>query len=150
MNNLSDKQFEHILAIEDTKGQRIITLNQKMYSLGRGAKNSIVIFDRQVSRTHATIIQKDRPGSKDCTFWIYDGDLQGKRSTNGLIINKKRQLSHQLKVGDLIFLGDNSKLKYYQFSTKTVQLLRSAKKLGNSIISTILIEKQDAKQTVVL
>ncbi|MDJ0726554.1 MAG: FHA domain-containing protein [Prochloraceae cyanobacterium] len=147
--NGSDKQFEHILAIEDRKGQRIITLNQKMYSLGRSTKNSIVIFDRQVSRTHATII-KQQKGNRNCTFWIYDGNLQGKRSTNGIVINKKRLLSHQLQVGDLIMLGDNTVLKYYQFSTKTVQLLRSAKKLGNSTISTILMSKQEIKQTVVL
>jgi len=149
MNSLH-KQFEHILAIEDSKGQRIITLNQEIYSLGRSSKNSIVIFDRQVSRYHATIVKKEATEREDLSFWIYDGDLKGKRSTNGLIINKQRHLSHQLKVGDLIMLGDNVKLKYYQFSTKTVQLLNSAKSLGNSVISKILTEKPNSKQTVVL
>lgn len=148
--DLQDKQFEHILAIEDKKGQRIITLKGDSYTLGRSSKNSIVIFDRQVSRCHATIVKQKKQGNDEYVFWIYDGDLKGKKSTNGLVINKRRKASHQLKVGDLILLGDNTKLKYYQFSTKTVQLLQSARKLGTSIISTILIEKHSAKKTVVL
>ena len=54
------QEFRHILVIEDRKGRRIISLEDNNYTLGRDSNNPIVIYDYQVSRTHATLEKKRR------------------------------------------------------------------------------------------
>ena len=138
--------MEYILEIKTPKINRFFILRGEYYTLGRSSKNSIVIKDRQVSRYHARIIRQEQQNQnydnsfsfsltnhkvkldKYC-FSIYDGDRQGKGSSNGLIINGKSCLSSLLKVGDIIQLGDRVKLKYYQLSAQSAQLMAGYKKL---------------------
>jgi len=56
------------------------------------------------------------PETASYSFRIIDGDLQGKRSTNGLIINGCRCFSHDLKHGDIIVFGGDVKARYYAIS----------------------------------
>lgn len=130
--------FHHILKIEAPLGQSIIDLDRNYYTLGRGSKNSIIIQDKEVSRCHATIVRQknDRFNNKNI-FWIYDGNLKGKRSTNGLIINDEYCLKHLLKPKDLIFLGKNVKLTYHQLSLKTFKLLKSLEGRTNLVNSDV-------------
>lgn len=109
--------FRHILVIEDQKARRIVALEEQSYSLGRESINDIVIYERVVSRHHATIIRvKKYPNEEHYSYRIIDGDLEGNRSTNGLIINGRGCESHDLKHGDIILLGGQAKASYYIIS----------------------------------
>jgi diguanylate cyclase (GGDEF)-like protein len=115
MNNLPP--FRHILVIEDQKARRIVALEEKSYSLGRDSTNDIVIYERVVSRHHATLLQVKKGPNEDKYFYkIIDGDLEGNPSTNGLIVNGKSCKSHDLKHGDIILFGGKAKSSYYIIS----------------------------------
>lgn len=116
MSNLPE--FRHIFVIEDQKARRIVALDEPTYSIGRESSNDIVIYDQVVSRHHATLIRiKPSPKNDSYSYRILDGDLEGNRSTNGLIINGQSSESHDLKHGDVILFGSQSKASYYIVST---------------------------------
>lgn len=116
MNTLSS--FRHILVIEDQKARRIVALEEAAYSVGRESSNDIVIYEQVVSRRHATIVRvRLTPRLDSYSYRIIDGDLEGNRSTNGLIINGKLQESHNLKHGDVVVFGPQAKVSYYIIST---------------------------------
>lgn len=110
--------FRHILVIEDQKARRIVALDEATYALGRESTNDIVIYDQVVSRRHATLVRiRPTPRLDHYAYRIIDGDLEGNRSTNGLLINGRNCQSHNLKHGDVIFLGAEAKVSYYILST---------------------------------
>ncbi len=116
MDNLSS--FRHILVIEDQKARRIVALEQATYSVGRESSNDIVIYEEVVSRRHATIVRvRLSPRLDSYSYRIIDGDLEGNRSTNGLLINGKLKESHNLKHGDVVIFGPQAKVSYYIIST---------------------------------
>ncbi|MEA5509244.1 EAL domain-containing protein [Crocosphaera sp. UHCC 0190] len=116
MNTLSS--FRHILVIEDQKARRIIALEEPTYTIGRESNNDIVIYERVVSRHHATLVRiKPTPRLDHYSYRILDGDLEGNRSTNGLLINGKINESHNLKHGDVVIFGPKAKASYYIIST---------------------------------
>ena len=116
MDNLSS--FRHILVIEDQKARRIVALEQATYSVGRESSIDIVIYEQVVSRRHATIVRvRLSPRLDTYSYRIIDGDLEGNRSTNGLLINGKLQQSHNLKHGDVVIFGPKAKVSYYIIST---------------------------------
>lgn len=144
------QQFEHILVVQDCKDRRMITLKKNIYTLGRASKNGIVIYDRQVSRCHATLVRKQDMGTKKYSFWLIDGDLKGKRSTNGLLINNKQCLSRKLKIGDVIALGDATTLNYYKFSRLALQkLLKPGQILNQALLEKMLFNNDENKKTIV-
>jgi diguanylate cyclase (GGDEF)-like protein len=110
--------FRHILVIEDRKARRIVALEQPTYSMGREPSNDIVIYDRIVSRHHATLlrIKKSPRHDSDYFYRIIDGDLEGHKSTNGIVVNGTGCDSHNLKHGDVIVLGNEAKVSYYILS----------------------------------
>ncbi|MDJ0600694.1 MAG: EAL domain-containing protein [Crocosphaera sp.] len=110
--------FRHILVIEDQKARRIVALEEATYSVGRESSNDIVIYEQVVSRRHATIVRvKLTPRLDSYSYRIIDGDLEGHRSTNGLLINGKLKESHNLKHGDVVIFGPQAKVSYYIIST---------------------------------
>lgn len=114
----NESEFRHILVIEDQKARRIISLEEPTYSIGRESSNDIIIYDQVVSRYHATLIRiKPSPKLDSYSYRILDGDLDGNRSRNGLMINGKNVESHELKHGDVVFFGSQSKASYYIVST---------------------------------
>jgi diguanylate cyclase (GGDEF)-like protein len=116
MTNLPE--FRHIFVIEDQKARRIISLDEPTYSIGRESSNDIVIYDQVVSRHHATLIRiKPTSQNEGYSYRILDGDLEGNRSTNGLLINGQDSESHDLQHGDVILFGSQSKASYYIVST---------------------------------
>jgi diguanylate cyclase (GGDEF)-like protein len=113
----SPQPFSHILVIEDRKARRIVALEQPTYSIGRESSSDLVIYDRVVSRHHATLLRIKKSPRHDSYFYrIIDGDLEGNKSTNGIIINGRRSESHNLKHGDVIILGNQARLSYYILS----------------------------------
>lgn len=110
--------FRHILVIEDQKARRIIALEESTYAVGRESTNDIVIYDRVVSRHHATLLRvRISPKLDNYSYRVIDGDLQGNRSTNGIIINGRPKKTHDLKHGDVILFGSDSKASYFIIST---------------------------------
>ena len=107
------QQINHLLVIEDKQGKRIIGLEATTYSVGRDSTNSIVLYSHLVSRQHAILLRVTTPETTTYLFRMIDGNLQGKRSTNGLIINGLRCFSHDLKHGDVIVFGGDVRARYY-------------------------------------
>ncbi|MGK7875575.1 MAG: PAS domain S-box protein [Xenococcaceae cyanobacterium] len=144
MNN--SQQFRHILLIEDTQGRRTIFLEDSTYSIGRASNNSIVISDRQVSRNHAVLLQtKDYKNARNA-YWIIDGDFKGNRSSNGITINGRTCSSRQLKDGDLIEFGTQTKAKYYIKSNSSDLDLCQKQSITNERYRKTLFSNKDFKQ----
>jgi signal transduction histidine kinase/pSer/pThr/pTyr-binding forkhead associated (FHA) protein len=110
------QQLRHLLVIDDAAGRRPVQLEAATYSIGRDATNSIVLHSKMVSRQHAILLRVTAPDSPNFLFRIIDGDLQGKRSTNGILVNGHRCFSHDLKQGDTIVFGGDVKARYYAVS----------------------------------
>ncbi len=100
-------RVHHVLVIEDPSFYREINLDAATYSLGRHSSNDIVLSCQKTSRNHATLLRRTDIKTNRYAYWILDGDLQGNRSRNGIYINGKKTLVHELKHGDVIqFSGD--------------------------------------------
>jgi diguanylate cyclase (GGDEF)-like protein/PAS domain S-box-containing protein len=121
MSNARD--VRHILVVEDQKSKRIVALRENSYTLGRDPASSIVIYDRQVSRHHATLLRVTDYQNHQDFYRVIDGNLQGKRSTNGILINGKYSLSHELRSGDTIRFGSKAKASYQVVSAAEIELL---------------------------
>jgi diguanylate cyclase (GGDEF)-like protein len=110
-------QFRHVLVIEDRKVRRIISLEEQTYSIGRESTNDIMIYDPVVSRQHARLLKiKKNPNGEHYCYRIVDGDHEGNRSTNGLLINSHFYESYDLKHGDIISFGGQARASYYILS----------------------------------
>ncbi|ELS00027.1 EAL domain-containing protein [Gloeocapsa sp. PCC 73106] len=117
MNYLSRKPRYLVVLTEEPGQKREFYLENQVYSVGRHSRNDIVLYSECVSRHHATFLKvKYNHVEQDEVFWIIDGDLKGNRSTNGLIVNEKRCLSHELKHGDIITLANQVTIQYYQIN----------------------------------
>ena len=103
----------HLLVLEEDNFKRAICLEDSTYSIGRSANNSVVISSQDVSRYHTTIIRRTHIKTSSVSFWILDGDLQGNRSTNGILVNQKKCLVHELKHKDRIDFSPKVKAYYY-------------------------------------
>lgn len=107
------QSYRHVLVVDDFDGRRTINLDAATYSIGRDLTNSIVLNSKMVSRQHAILLRVTVPDTSTHMFRIIDGDLQGKRSTNGLVVNGRKLFSHDLKHGDQLQFGSDVKAKYY-------------------------------------
>ena len=100
-------RIHHVLVMEDPSFQREINLDAATYSIGRHSSNDIVLSCQKTSRNHATLLRRTDVKTNKFSYWVLDGDLQGNRSRNGIYINGKKTLVHELKHGDAIqFSGD--------------------------------------------
>ncbi len=119
-NTLAEaKQLYHFLIVEDPKGVRRILLNSSTYSLGRNPSNGIVLRSHLVSRQHALLLRVPMPDLTQHLFRIIDGNLQGKRSTNGILINGVRKFSHILNHNDEIVFSRDTRAMYIMVSDPT-------------------------------
>jgi diguanylate cyclase (GGDEF)-like protein len=105
-------QVYHYLVIEDAEGQFKFPLNSTTYSIGRNPTNGIVLRSNLVSRQHAIFLRLPIPKASTFVFRIIDGNLQGKRSTNGIFINGERRTSHILAHGDEIVFSSDTRACY--------------------------------------
>ncbi|WP_225882668.1 EAL domain-containing protein [Thalassoporum mexicanum] len=112
-------QILHFLVVEDVNGKRQIELDAKTYSIGRYPTNGIVLNSELVSRQHAILLRVPIPKTSSYLFRIIDGNLQGKRSTNGILINGDRRFSHILNHGDEVIFSSDTRAVYLQRVTQT-------------------------------
>ena len=103
----------HLLVVEGQNFKRSIYLEDPTYSIGRSSSNTVVISSQDISRYHATLIRRTHIKNNNVSFWILDGDLQGNRSTNGILVNQKKCLVHELKPKDRIDFSQNVRAYYY-------------------------------------
>jgi len=117
MNNLND--FCHMLVVEDGTTIKTYYLEKEAYTIGRDPINELVINDSKVSRHHAIINKKSEPNENNC-YVIKDGDLQGNKSKNGLVVNGKLKDEHELKHGDLLRFSSQATASYYIVSNISI------------------------------
>jgi len=102
----------HILIIEQPSFSKTVILEEANYSLGRHSSNDIIIAAHKVSRHHATLLRRTDTKTNQYSYWILDGDLEGNRSRNGIFVNNKKCLVHELKHGDIIKFSADIKANY--------------------------------------
>ncbi len=107
----SSPQTWHVLVIDDEQGRRAVALSAATYSIGRDPSNAIVIHSAAVSRQHALLLRLPQKNG-GYAYRLLDGNIEGKRSTNGISVNGQKCLSWDLKDGDQILLGDQVRLQY--------------------------------------
>ncbi len=133
----------HILVIEDTKFRQTISLEKKVYSIGRHKNNIIMICDDKASRFHATLMRRYREDNQNYSYWIVDGDMQGNKSLNGIYVNGEKCLVKELKNGDLINFGCQVNATYHALNNWSdtvidIQTLKSDIVEQNSVNSLSL------------
>lgn len=112
----TQRQTYHILAIELNNTKQLISLEDATYTIGRHKANAIVLDNQTVSRNHAFLLRICDAQTHQQSFRIIDGDLNGKRSHNGLWINGKRCFIHDLNDHDVISFGENIHATYISTS----------------------------------
>lgn len=113
-------KFKHILVVEELDTQRFFTLESEVYSIGRHSTSNIKLNSPPVSRHHATLIRDDL-GDNEYAYTLIDGDFNGNRSQNGILVNGKKIIRRRLKDGDVIlFGGEEIKGVYYLDSAEEV------------------------------
>ena len=110
--NMDLEQIHHILVVEDPSFIREIQLDAATYSIGRHSSNDIVLSCQKTSRNHATLLRRTDAKTNQCSYWILDGDLQGNRSRNGIYINGKKGLVHELQSGDVVHFSGDAAVRY--------------------------------------
>lgn len=110
-DNAYSRQGRPFLVIEDDQGKRDLILERDQYRLGRDPKSDICLHSQFASRQHA-IITKIFQGDGSYTYQITDGDLDGKASTNGLLINGQKYRTWALKPEDVIVFGPRVRATY--------------------------------------
>ncbi len=103
----------HLLVVKEGDHQQTIVLEAATYSVGRHPANSIVLNAGTVSRQHALLLRIHEPKTGNHFFRIIDGNIQGRRSRNGLWINGKRRFSHDLKDQEVIAFGEDIEATYH-------------------------------------
>ncbi|VEP14919.1 Diguanylate cyclase/phosphodiesterase with PAS/PAC sensor(S) [Hyella patelloides LEGE 07179] len=129
----------HILTIEEPSFRKTVILEEATYSLGRHSNNDIILAVQKVSRHHATLLRRTDVKTNKYSYWILDGDLQGNRSRNGIYINGRQCLVHELKHGDVIKFSREIQAKYQILSD-----VAQTKIKDESFVSTVEVEVEVA------
>ena len=113
----------HILIIEDDQGRKEFTLENSLYSIGRDRECDIHLVSQFVSRRHATLVKLPRDDKNDKRYYyrIVDGDVKGKPSSNGLMINGRKIPAHDLKNEDEVVFGPQVRAIYYLLQRDATQ-----------------------------
>ncbi len=106
------QKYHHLLIIEDDNGRKEFPLKEEVYSIGRDPKSDIRLHSQFVSRRHATLVRRHREDDS-LYYQIIDGNLKGKASVNGLLINGRKLQAHDLQDEDEVVFGPQVSAKYY-------------------------------------
>ncbi|NJP10898.1 MAG: tetratricopeptide repeat protein [Leptolyngbyaceae cyanobacterium RU_5_1] len=104
--------------IEDDWGRREILLEQDQYVVGRDPKSDICLHSQFVSRQHAVLIKIVKPNGRSI-YQIIDGNLDGKLSTNGLLVNGQKCRMIDLQAEDVIVFGPRVRAVYHLLPPST-------------------------------
>lgn len=107
-----------ILIVEDSQGRREICLDNSVYSIGRDPKCDIRLASQFVSRHHATLVLLPKD-EKKTLYRIVDGNLKGKPSANGMLVNGRKIQSHDLVNEDELVFGPQARAIFYQLARDT-------------------------------
>lgn len=99
------------LVVEDDSGRRELVLVADQYTIGRDPKSDICLNSQYASRYHAVLLRLNQPDGS-YTYQIRDGAATGKSSTNGILVNGRKQLLWELKTGDTIVFGPQVRATY--------------------------------------
>ncbi len=110
--------LSNILIVEDSQGRREIVLDSSVYSIGRDPTCDVCLASQFVSRHHATLVQLPRD-DKTYDYRIVDGNLEGKSSANGVLVNGRKLQAHDLKNEDEIVFGPQARAIYYRLNRDT-------------------------------
>lgn len=140
----SESKLSSILIVEDSQGRREIALDGSVYSIGRDPKCDIRLSSQFVSRHHATLVQLPKD---DETYYyrIVDGNLKGKPSANGMLINGRKLQAHDLKNEDEIVFGPQARAIYYQLKRDTISTV-PPDEFDITLISPNMVE-EDSEDT---
>ncbi|OLT67806.1 phosphopeptide-binding protein [Moorena producens 3L] len=108
----TQSDHNHLLIIEDDKGSKQIPLEEEVYSIGRDPESDIRLFSKFVSRRHATLVRRRRSDGSPY-YRIFDGNLKGKASSNGILINGRKLQAHDLEDEDEVIFAPKVSAKYY-------------------------------------
>ena len=100
-----------LLVVEDDRGCREIILERERYQLGRDPAVDICLNSKFVSRHHAVLTRTMHPDGA-VGYKIMDGDLNGKASTNGILINAQKYRAAELCPEDVIIFGPGIRATY--------------------------------------
>ncbi len=114
---LENEKNSHLLIIEEPGFRKTITLDKASYTVGRHSDNDIVFASQKTSRYHATCVRRTDIKTNSFSYWILDGNLKGSRSRNGIFVNGKKCLVHELKHGDIIKFSNDVKARYHIVSS---------------------------------
>jgi pSer/pThr/pTyr-binding forkhead associated (FHA) protein len=116
---MSASHPNHLIIIEDNKGRREHSLEGEIHSIGRDPTCDIQLISQFVSRHHATLVRMvDDHGSY--YYRIVDGNGKGKASSNGLLINGKKLVAHDLENQDKVVFGPDVQAIYYMLKRENV------------------------------
>jgi hypothetical protein len=104
-------QGQPFLVIEDDWGRREVFLERLQYVIGRDPKSDICLHSQFASRHHAVVTKVFNPDGSSC-YQIVDGDLNGKPSTNGLLVNGKKFQIWEMEPEDVIVFGPRLRAIY--------------------------------------
>jgi tetratricopeptide (TPR) repeat protein len=96
------------LLLEDETDCRLIQLVSEEYTIGRDLQNTICLRSQFSSRFHA-VIRRLKTENGEVVFEIQDGGLNGKGSTNGILVNGKPVNRAFLNHQDVIVFGPRAK-----------------------------------------
>jgi tetratricopeptide (TPR) repeat protein len=105
-------QGQPLLVVEDDWGKRDVILEKDQYCIGRDLKSDICLHSQFASRHHA-VLQKVQQDDSTWRYQITDGDLSGKPSTNGLLINGQKTQKRELKPEDEIVFGPHVRATFH-------------------------------------
>jgi diguanylate cyclase (GGDEF)-like protein/PAS domain S-box-containing protein len=150
---IQNPECYHLIELDYEGKNELVLLENSTYSIGRDPSNDIVIDSIAVSRQHAILLRISIDQSENHIFRIVDGDLKGKRSTNGIHINGRQQKSYILKHGDFIDFGKGIKATYYNFhaqpgltSTEAIKLILSSTNTDNpEIFETVILDQGESE-----
>jgi Ca-activated chloride channel family protein len=125
---------KHILIIEDDKGRREFILTESVYSIGRNPHCDIRLLSQFVAPNHAMLIRQVRDDGS-YFYQIVDGDVKGKPSANGLLINGRKINAHYLENQDQIIFGPQVSATYYTTDTR-VPVPSKTPKLGGLYVQS--------------
>ncbi|PSB29330.1 FHA domain-containing protein [Stenomitos frigidus] len=108
----SEPYQSHLLIVEDDNGRRGVVLDGSEYSIGRDPTCDICLESLFVSRRHATLLRLPN-GDGTFSYRIVDGDLEGRRSSNGFLVNGYRLRTHNLQNEDEVVFGPQVRAIYY-------------------------------------